>query len=673
MIEAHIDIETASECDLRACGLDVYARHPTTRILMVTWKVGTVYCTWTCAESWPPGDLLYLLVDPNVRKWAHNAQFEMALFEHVWDVEIDVTQWRCTMTWAYMLGLPGALADLGDVLLLPNEMKKSKDGWRLMKLFSTPQKITKKNPHRWHSATTRPIEWKQFVDYNRQDVVAEGFIAEERLHRFTLPDSEWDDWHLDQQINRRGLPIDRTLVGNACAMVTTDTATLMDKLEELTGLDNPNSDKQFGPWIRARGFPYGDLKKASVQKVLDDPAYDEDLKEPLRLRSGLKMASVSKYFAVDLMAHSDDRLRFTLQFCGASRTGRWAGRGGAHFHNPKKPPKDLEHYVPDIVESIRANEIEWLREMYGDPVKACSAVVRAIIRAHPGKKLVVADLASIESCTIAWLARCESMLKVFYSGLDIYRVFATRMFGKEYAAITKAERNLAKPPVLGCGFRLSGGEDMISPKTGDAIKTGLYGYAENMGIPMTRDEAHFAVTVFREAYPEVVQFWYDIEAAVMHVLQRGGEAEVGHLRFDVLGPFLRMILPSGRALHYLRPKIEKRMMPWGKEKWSITFEGIEDLGEGRSRWGRQATHGGKLCENATQAVANDILRCGLRAATRVGFEIVGHSHDEAIAEIDEDSILNVEDLCGALTEDLPWCVGLPLGAAGYQAIVYRKD
>lgn len=674
LTDLHVDIETASEVDLTEVGLDVYSKHPSTRILMVSWKLGAERGTWTAEEPHNVVKLttfLRMLLDPTIRKWAHNAQFERTMFREVWDIDSPVEQWRCTMAWAFMLGLPGALAQLGDVLLLPAEMKKDRDGMRLMRLFSMPQKVTKKQPYRWRNHLTNPVEWAKFVQYNQQDVTAEAFIAEQRLNRYELPDSEWRQYYLDQKINQRGLPIDRTLVEHATKMVIDETHELMTALKELSGLENPNSDTQFGPWIRGLGFPYGDLKKATVARALDDPALSH-LHEALTLRAQLKRTAVKKFFAVQASTGDDARLRYTYQFCGASRTGRWSGRG-AHFQNPARPSKDLERYVPDILESVRANDVLWVRQMYGDPMKALSSCVRGMIRAPEGRKLVVADLASIEACVIAWLAGCESMLEVFRSGKDIYRVFATYMFHKPYDQIIKAERNLAKPPVLGCGFRLSGGEDMISPKTGDPIKTGLYGYAENMGITMTRDQAHYAVGVFREAYPEIVQFWYDIEAACMHVLQRGGEASAGRLRFDVTGPFMRMHLPSGRMLHYLRPKIEKRMMPWGKEKWSITFEGEEDLGDGRKRWGRQATHGGKLAENGTQAVANCVLREGLAAAEAEGFDVDGHSHDEAITEVDMDSALTAKRLCDALTKPLSWGTGLPLSAAGYEAITYRKD
>jgi DNA polymerase len=419
VLHAHVDIETSSELDLKKVGVDAYARHASTRILMLSWRIGAGEVnTWTIEDGPLPRALLLLLQDPTILKFAHNAYFEVTLIAHVWWMwDLDITQWRCTMVWAYMLSLPGSLDQLGDVLLLPKEMRKGKDGMRLMKLFSMPQKLTKKNPHRWHSAATRPTEWAQFVEYNRQDVVAESFIAEKRLAPYPIPDEQWADWFVDHRINERGLPIDRQLVDHACRMVTLEVEQLRVQLKELTGADNPNSDAQFGPWIRARGYPFGDLQKASVQKILEDELY-ADIHEPLRLRAQLKLTSVAKYFAVQEALTADDRLRHTYGFSAAQRTGRWAGRG-PHFHNVKKAPKELEPYYADIVASARVGDSRYLRELYGSPLKALSAGVRGMVRAPEGFTLKVADLASIESRVIARLARCPAMLQLIEDDLDI--------------------------------------------------------------------------------------------------------------------------------------------------------------------------------------------------------------------------------------------------------------
>jgi DNA polymerase len=327
LIDLHTDVETASELDLTEVGLDVYSAHPSTRILMVAWELGNEPIKqWSIAEGRPPRELIEHLRNPKIRKWAHHAQFEHVLYSRVWDLDLPIEEWQCTMVWAYMLGLPGKLEDLGKVLLLPEHLQKlAKEGKRLIRKFSMPQKITRNQKHRWRDWKTDPEDWQKFLEYNVQDVVAESFIAKKRLARYEMPQRQWDEWHLDQEINIRGIPMDRLLVANAAAKVRENTELLLQRMHEITKLDNPNSDKQFGPWVRARGYPYHNLKKATVQKVLDDPEMSH-LHEVLTIRSQLKKTSVKKYIALDQYIGEGDRLRFTLQFAGASRTQRWAGR-----------------------------------------------------------------------------------------------------------------------------------------------------------------------------------------------------------------------------------------------------------------------------------------------------------------------------------------------------------
>lgn len=672
LIDLHNDIETASELDLFEVGTDAYARHPSTRILMVGWELGDdPISQWSIEQKEPPAEFISYLTDPRILKWAHNSAFERALFMNVWGLELPLEQWKCTMVWAYGLSLPGALDKLGNCLLLPDEYKKTKaEGTRLIKKFSMPQKITKKKPDPWRSWKTDPEDWEKFKLYNRQDVVAESFIAKKRLHKYPLPESFWDDWRLDQEVNEVGLPIDRKMVVNAAGMVRKHTARIWQELVEITGLENPNSDKQFGPWIRNRGYPYSDLKKTTVKKVLDDPEMSH-IHHPLEIRSQLKRTAVKKYLTLEEYIGPGDRLRYSYQFSGASRTGRTAGRG-PHFQNPAKPDKALKTYTDDIIESICDGDEEWLQSIYGEPMRALSSVIRGAVCAPDGYELDVADYSQIEARIIAWIARCESMLQVFHNGRDIYRAFGEFLYHKEYDDVTREERDFCKPPVLGCGFRLSGGGEMISPKTGDMIKYGLHAYADTLGIVMTPEECAHAVSVYREAYPEVVQLWYDLEGAAKQVITRGGVERVGYLTFDMKGPFLRMILPNGDALHYLRPKIEKRKTPWGAEKWMLTFEGNEESEDGAKFWGRQATHGGKLAENAAQGIANRILRGGLRKARAAGFPLVGHVHDEIKALVKIGSPIGLPELCKAIC-DLEDCyVGLPIEAEGYAEKRFRK-
>jgi DNA polymerase len=668
----HVDVESASEVDLTVVGLDKYSKHPSTRFLMIAWAFddGPVQ-QWSVEDGVPiPAELTQALRDPAVRKWAWNAQFEQVMFTELLLIDTPIEQWRCGMVNSYMLGLPGALDKTGAILRLPDGMLKLKDGKRLIRRFCVRQKATKKQPSRWYTAKTHPEDWALFCEYNRQDVVAERFIVDKRLARYPIPDSEWKYWYFSYRTNSTGWPVDRRMLNNACKLVIDRTAEGMSELKDITKLKNPNSGPQFGPWARARGYPYGDLRKNTIARAIEDPKLI-DIRDALQLRAELQKTSVKKYITIQNYISEDDRLRWQYQFSGAKRTGRTSGRG-AQLQNLQKCEKDLEPYYQDIIDAVRDNDIEWLAMFYGNKMRALASVMRGVFRAPEGYQFVVADLASIEACVIAWLSGCTPMLNVFHNGLDIYKVFAMEMFHCTYEEVDKIKRNLSKPPVLGCGFRLSGGEEVEDEKTGDMKKTGLLGYAANMGISMTKDQADYAVKVYRDLYPEVVQYWYSLDKAIRQVITRGGRADVGPIYFERRDPFVRLVLPSGRALHYLRCKIEQRRTPWGEMRWSATFEGQEDEG-GSKFWGRTTTHGGVIAENATQAVANDLLRSGIANAYAEGFTVVGESHDEIIALEKIGSRYNVPLLVQCMTESPEWAEGLPLNAAGFTTNVYKKD
>jgi DNA polymerase len=375
---------------------------------------------------------------------------------------------------------------------------------------------------------------------------------------------------------------------------------------------------------------------------------------------------------------------------GASRTGRWGGRV-VQLHNLPRPGKAFEKLMDETRELILAQDLDTLRMAFGRPMDALATCIRSAIKAPPGYKLIVSDLSAIESRVIGWIAGCETLLNVFREGKDTYKAFGVYLFHKPYEEITKEERNLAKPAVLGAGYRLGGGSEV--GKYPDTKKTGLWAYAESMGISMTKDEAHYAVQVFREVYPEIVQLWYDLESAVFEAMRTLKPQQVGeHLRIDIKAPFLRIRLPSGRYLHYLRPKIEDVRMQTGEVEETYVFEKKDGTKETLTRlipqyitrknlkyegyddngfWTRISTHGGKLTENIVQAIARDILAEGMDNAAKAGFHIVGSVHDEIIALEPENSPLTVEDLEHCMTNLPPWA-DLPLGAEGYEATVYRK-
>jgi DNA polymerase len=418
----------------------------------------------------------------------------------------------------------------------------------------------------------------------------------------------------------------------------------------------------------ARGYPFSDLKKDRVAKALADYTWsmDEAAVRVLELRQQAARTSIKKYVAMQNV-HVRGRLRGAFQFMGASRTGRWAGRV-VQLQNLPRPDKALEDFMLEVREMIDAKDLELIHTIFDRPMNALAASIRSAIKAPHGHKLIVADLSAIESRVLGWVAGCETLLDVFRRGLDTYKAFAVYLFHKPYEEITKAERDLSKPAMLGAGYRLGGGNEV--GEYPDVKKTGLWGYGESMGIKMSQEEALYAVNVFREVYLEIVQLWYDLERAVFEAMRTQAPQRVGMLQIDIKPPFLRIRLPSGRYLHYLRPRIENVTMKTKDgpvQRKNLTYEGY-DL---KNNWTRLSTHGGKLTENIVQAIARDILAVGIANAKKAGFSIVGHVHDEIIALEPEHTMLTVEDLEHCMT-DMPAWANLPLRAEGYEATVYRK-
>lgn len=618
--DLHVDIESRSELDLTDVGLDKYSKHPSTSILMVSWRLdepgrfGEIQ-QWTCEDGTPfPQELVDLLLDPTVRKWAHNAQFERVMFREVEGIEVPIHEWRCTMVLSYMLGLPGKLETVGEVVLVPDEYLKT-PGKKYIKKFSQPRKPSKHKPWRWSTKATDPEEWEEFCRYNRQDVEAECFLYYERLAKYAIDDEQWEDWFIDQEMNDYGIPVDELFINKAVLLADAKYESVWGQMKDITGLENPNSDKQFGPWVRGRGYEFGDLRKLTVQQALDDPwsSLTQDARVALDLRRQLKMTSVSKYYKTQLMM-VDGRLRFQFQFSGAKRTGRTAGRG-AQPQNQKKPVKWLEPEVRqlDIIESVSTDDIAYLDAFYPDTMTALSSTIRGAIRAELGYHFVAADLSAIEDRKISWLTRCERSLQAFRDGLDPYKYFGTIWLKKPYELITKDERNLCKPPKLGAGFGLGGGDERWDEKKQDIIKTGMWGYSWSLGVEMTQQEAIDAVLVYREAFPEVVQTWYAYEKAAKRAIQTGQDTIcdrftsgmwthlIEPIAFYMEDPFLCIQLPSGRVLRYLRPRIEQKKTPWGEVRATITYEGakesIEEDPNAFSKWERIITRGAKIFEN----------------------------------------------------------------------------
>jgi len=667
-----LDLETASEVDLEQCGIDVYARHPSTRVLMLAYAVddGAVH-QWLPLEGPMPAKLRAALTGSRYLKTAFNATFERAILKHVLGIDSPLDQWEDTMVMANIMALPGNLDGLGKALKLGPEFQKDGRGKALIKYFCQPRKPTKAKPWVWADHLNSPTEWKEFCEYNVQDVVVER-KARSLLKKYPIQPWEWDDWRLDQKINERGVPVDLELVNQAIRIAKIVREKFKAQLIEITGLKNPGSVQQFLPWAQARGYPFSELRKDRIKIALNDfrDAMTADCIKALELRLKAEKSSLKKFPAM-LRANWEGVVRFMFQFSGAGRTGRWAGRI-VQLQNLARGRKDVLAFLEDAREMVRAGEIELVSALWDNPLDVLSTLLRSAFCAPEGYKFVIADLSAIESRVIGWLARCETLLNVFREGKDPYQAFAVHLFKKPYEEITKQERNDAKAPVLGGGYRLGGG-DLVGEYP-DQKKTGLWGYAENMGIELTKEECHRAVQVFRETYPEIVQLWYDLENAVSRVMSGEGPQRVGPVTFALKPPFLLARLPSGRCLFYCRPKMEQKKRTWpdGRTttKLQLTYEGIHQT---TKKWVRMDTHGGKLVENLVQAIANDILRHGLRKADAAGFPIVLHVHDEIGALVRRnDPKLTVEALEACMTDPPEWAKTLPLGAEGFESVFYKK-
>lgn len=676
MTQINLDYESYSEVDIKTEGLDRYSAHPSTEILMAAYSIdgGKVQHEELMRGRKPSAELRDALTDPHVKKWAFNAQFERVMTRRVMKIKTPYTSWRCTMVRAYMMGFAGDLLKVGTQIGLKAEHLKDTEGKKLIQIFCKPQRITKANPFLRRNEMTDPELWEKFCRYNVKDVIAEMAIMN-RLASFHCLESEWDLYALDQYINDTGVYIDDRLAASALELAEECKPILVSRMQQLTGLDNPNSTAQIKPWLLERGYPFDDMRKDSVTKALREQetnGMEDSAAEVLRLRLGSNKSSLAKYKTMLSGMGYDNRFRFSLQFAGAQRTNRWAGRR-LQTQNVSRTPKFLEDVgVLSIAnELIRKKDLDGIELLGGNPMDVLAGCIRSALCAAPGHKFVVADLSSIESVGIGWLTDCRWFLDTLSAGHDLYRSFAAEWLKLPYEE-TKPHRPKAKPATLGAGYRLGGGH-----MADDGKKTGLWGYAENMGVHMTQQEAQASVDAFRELCPEIVNAWYDLEKCVFRCLRTRKAVKWRLLTIRYEKPFLTIELPSGRRMFYFRPRIVNRVMtvtsgPRKGETYSkenFQYEGMAD----NKKWGPIFSHGGKLIENIVQALCRDILAVGLRRAKAAGFRIVMHIHDEIVTEVPIDSPLTPDDLVKAMAAPISWAPGVPLGAAAWEGLFYRKD
>lgn len=693
-----LDWETASVPDLNDYGLDVYAKHPEARILMGTYALnGGAFKHWQAHERPMPAELIEALEEPEVEKWAFNAQFERVMARDAGGLRTPIKGWRCSQVLAGLQGFNGSLATVGERIGLPLESQKLKTGDKLISVFTQPQKITKAQPHLWRDWNTDPELWQEFCEYNVQDGVSER-AQRRRLIRYPVPEEEWLLYEADQEINDRGLPVDLIFVKHAIQMSNRRKAELTEQMRDICGLENPGSVTQLLPWLREGGYWFNDLNKNTVAKVLAVDAHrgetelTTECREILKLRQWQARLSTRKYDALLKRTGPDDRLRYSYLMAGAGRTARWAGRG-VQTQNLKTTPPSLEepHVLDEANRIIRSGDYEALKLFAEEPMEILTGCVRSSFRAKDGKVLVVADLKSIETAVAALETNCTRLLKVFADGKDPYKDYGSGFFKIPYEEVTRKQRGFSKPPMLGCVYRLGGGELV------DGKRTGLWGYAENMGQDITREDSHLGVKVFRGMYPEIPEHWVDLENAIMETMRTKQDTRVGLVRFEFRPPYLLMWLPTGRPVYYFKPELRMKTISTGRmverrsrglfedgapkgeivevedtyEKLSFTYMAQNQV---TRKWERIASHGGRTTEQETQANAREVLKRGILNAHFVAFPMIGHSHDEIIAEVDEgDDFYSLATLMACMVCPLPEMPGLPLGAAGYSGPFYKKD
>lgn len=669
-----LDYETRSELDLKKVGAHKYASHHSTDILMVAWKFDgddEVHFWDRTMSDEKLNELKDILRDKKILKRAFNAQFERLITKYVLGIKTPYWVWRCSMVAAYQRGFAGNLAMIGKALGFKEDKLKDQAGKKLINQFCKPRKPTKADPRTWHDWETHPEEFERFGAYCRQDVIAEEAIDRRLSHiKYDIPDYEWRVYALDQLINDRGINLDHEFITAAIEMAAERKPQIISEMIELTGCQNPGSQTQLLPWLKERGYPFDDIRADTVKKVIaefPDNGVHHDVVKALKMRQKTAKSSLSKYDKMLELEGEGGRVRGTIQCYGASRTGRFAGRG-LQTHNFVRTPKILENPIDaQIAKNIVVDRDMWgLMNFAGEPMDMLPGLLRAALVPTRGRKFIVADLSSIESVVIGWLTGCRWFLNTLKAKRDLYRSFAAEWLKIPYED-TKPHRSKAKPATLGCGYRLGGGELI------DGKKTGLWGYGENMGVHLTKEEAHDSVAAFRNLCPEIESAWFDIEDCVKKTIKTHKTTTWRSLKFGISKPFLWIQLPSGRKLYYFRPRIAtvKRTNTRGESytRQEIQYEGKKDPGG----WGIQSTHGGKLVENIVQAIARDILVNGMFEAEAAGFEIVFHVHDEIVTEVDEDNPLSVDDLVKCMTAPLTWADDIPLGAAGWEGYFYRKD
>lgn len=648
-----IDIETFSSVSIGDYGAYKYIESPDFEILLIGYALNDEPVKQVDLLSGDSeGEFFSLLQDPTILKVAHNAAFERNCFKR-YGYDIPAREWLCTATASAYNGLPLKLAEVSKVLDL--QEKKLDTGTMLIKYFSCPVKPTKINGGRTRNYPQHnPEKWEQYKEYNRYDVLSEREIYH-RLEGNLPPDFEHEYYVVDQDINDRGIQVDMDLVDGALRIANDSKAYLTNELKRLTGLDNPNSMIQIKSWLSKRGINLTSLAKSAMGSVREATEKDKLAQQVTEMKASLGMTSINKYEAFSGCAMSDGRVRGTFQFYGANRTGRWAGRL-VQLQNLSKnhmPNLDLAR------EYVKSGDFEAVSMAYGDAQDVLSQLVRTAIIAKDGYTLIAADYSAIEARVISWLAMEQWRLDVFHGDGKIYEATGSRMFGVPKESIKKGSelRDKAKISELALGY---GGSLGALKKMG----------GEKMGL--SDPEMMSLVRKWRNANPQIVKVWEDMETAAMTaIVTRNPQLATPQdlqFRYSAETGCLYMRLPSGRELCYQNARIGKN----DKAKDGLLYDGVNQV---TRQWGATSTFGGKLTENAVQAMSRDLLADLMYRLTKAGHRIVAHIHDEVIVEVPESNAeQTLQTIIGYMRQAPAWCKGLlPLNADGYVTPYYKKD
>lgn len=663
MIHLSIDLETYSDVNLKKAGLYRYVQSPAFEILLFAYSFDgapTQVIDMAQGEKIPL-EVIHALTDPQCLKHAYNAAFEWYCLSKYMGVQLPPSQWRDTMLHGLYAGYTAGLDATGRALGIPEDKQKLATGKALIRYFCVPCKPTKSNGGRTRNYPHHdPEKWELFKTYNGQDVVAEMEI-ERRLSVFPVPDFVQKQWETDLLINARGVAVDMDFCEGALELGETIRAQLTDEAVQLSGLQNPNSVKQLARWLSAEtGDDITSLRKETIKELLGRDNADH-VQRMLEIRQELGKTSTKKYDAIEAAVCDDGRVRGLLQFYGANRTGRWAGRLVQVQNLPRTYTEPLEF----ARELVKGRKLDALRTVYGSPNDTLSQLIRTAFVAAPGNVLIDADFSAIEARVISWLADEEWRLEVFRTHGKIYEASASQMFGVPLERIKKGNpeyslRQRGKVAELALGYQ-GGVPAMRQMDTGKLL------------ADLSDEEIKDIVDKWRNTNPKIRNLWYSFNDAAIRVIQNGGSLRVRCCTFArecdcIRGTTCMTIsLPSGRKLYYVEPAV-------GENRWggpSITYMGVND----KNKWGRIETYGGKLVENVVQAIARDCLAQAIEHLEAAGLPVVFHIHDEVVidtAAFDTNDAM-LDKVVKIMSTPIPWAEGLPLGADGWVGAFFKKD